>query len=180
MLRKKKSGGSQPCVQPACPLLSLGFCVLAESFDIQSLRKVERDIQGVMMENVDKSRVDVHPTRVLKNKKAASRYKEAEEAFWGNMLGGDGSVLVSNHPAPRATVQSQADSIAPLLGGAIALLAGSLPGKISWLITLLVAGGSSPLSALLPLFAVYFHSDFDPLVTKLSDKCIPGKEMTVC
>ena len=81
MLRKKKSGGSQPCVQPACPLLSLGFCVLAESFDIQSLRKVERDIQGVMMENVDKSRVDVHPTRVLKNKKAASRYKEAEEAF---------------------------------------------------------------------------------------------------
>lgn len=131
------------------------------------------------MESVDKSRVDVHPMRVSKKKKAASRYKEAEEAFWGNVLEGDGSVLASNHPAPRATVQSQADSIAPLFGGAIPLLAGSLPRKHSWLITLLVAGDLSPLSALPLLFAVYFHSDFDPLVTKLSDKCIPGKEMTV-
>lgn len=33
------------------------------------------------MESVDKSRVDVHPMRVSKKKKAASRYKEAEEAF---------------------------------------------------------------------------------------------------
>lgn len=180
MLRKKKSGSSQPCIQQACPLLSLEFCVLAKSFDIQSLRKVERDIQGVMMESVDKSRVDVHPMRVLKEKKAASRYKEAERAFWGNILGGDRSVLVSNHPAPRATVQSQADSSAPLLSGAIPLLAGSFPSKISWVIILLVPGVLSPLSALLLLFAVYFHSDFDPLVTKLSDKRIPRKEMTVC
>ena len=57
--------------------------MLAKSFDIQSLRKVERDIQGVMMESVDKSRVDVHPMRVLKEKKVASRYKEAEGAFEG-------------------------------------------------------------------------------------------------
>lgn len=77
MLRKKKSGSSQPCIQQACPLLSLEFCVLAKSFDIQSLRKVERDIQGVMMESVDKSRVDVHPMRVLKEKKSCFKVQRS-------------------------------------------------------------------------------------------------------
>ena len=33
------------------------------------------------MESVDKSRVDVHPMRVSTKKEAASRYREAEEAF---------------------------------------------------------------------------------------------------
>lgn len=51
--------------------------MLAKSFDIQSLRKVERDIQGVMMESVDKSRVDVHPMRVLKGKKSCFKVQRS-------------------------------------------------------------------------------------------------------
>lgn len=91
------------------------------------------------------------------------------------ILRGDESVFTSNQLTPRATVQSQADSIAPLLGGAVPLLAGVLPRKQSWLSTLLVTGALSPLSALLLPFAVYSHPDIDPLVTELPDKCIPGK-----
>lgn len=91
------------------------------------------------------------------------------------ILRGDESVFTSNQLTPRATVQSQADSIAPLLGRAVPLLAGVLPRKQSWLSTLLVTGALSPLSALLLPFAVYSHPDFDPLVTELPDKCIPGK-----